>query len=147
MRRHPRSPLLIVGVNHPSSRTAGGDLKLLLLLPHPVPLVLVVGLPVAFVWQGREQPSLRPLDGPGRESPPLLPLVGLGHELPPLQSLVGGVVSRPPLQPLDERGREPPPLQPIAFYQPRVGCFTFHNFSNFGPAPYVIWHPRLLAGA
>jgi len=44
---------------------------LLLILPHPAPLVLVVGLLVAFVWQGREPPSLQPLDGRGREPSPL----------------------------------------------------------------------------
>jgi hypothetical protein len=123
---------LIVGMNHPSSSSTAGGGSSFSCSCHTLPILLVVGLPVAFVWQGREPPSLRPLDGPGRE-PPLLPIVGLGHELPPLQPLVGGVVSRPPLQPLDERMREPPPPAAHRFLSASSWAFYLSQFQQFWP--------------
>ena len=90
----PLQPIIDRGHEPPFLLHRRWGLKLLLLLPHPAPLV--VGPPVTFVWQGREPPPLQPLGGRVREPPPLQPLDGRGRE-------------QPPLQPLDGRGREQPP--------------------------------------
>jgi len=89
----PLQPLVGWGRELPPLLYCRWGLELLMLLPHPAPLV--VGPPVAFVWQGRKLQHLHSLDWQGRELPPLQPLLGRGHE-------------PPSLQPLDGWGHEPP---------------------------------------